>query len=254
MNTAAPKPIGTPLSAKEFVFAEEYLTSLNKSGAARKAGAPMASCKVQGFEIYNRAHVKAYIEEKLKERAISSDEVIKLVAGIAETNPADYFRPVKKITYPTKTVSLKFVIAQHHEEILQEKMFAEKVELDEEELKAHKSKLKGIERKIAKLEIELARNPKATRVIDLPPKQVTVMELDINLVIADKEKGRIKKYKQNKDGTVEVEMYSALEAQEKLLRIHGRYEKDNSQKGVTLDIKVSKEEAQSINAALEDDV
>jgi hypothetical protein len=62
---------------------------------------------------------------------------------------------------------------------------------------------------------------------------VEVMELDMNALVADKERGKVKKIKYGIAG-IEIEMYAADAAQEKLMKMHGKYEKDNEQSKVTL--------------------
>lgn len=221
--------IKTELSDKELIFAEAYLICLNKAEAARRAGCPEKSAREQGYEIYNRQHVKKYIEEKLKECVLSGDEIVKLVSDTAQSSLTDYFKPVKRLHTPQKKVSLKEVIKQQQEYLEREYLFMERKGLTEEARDKFIENLSFVEDQILRMEIELESNPTASRIVDCEAKFITVMELDINSLVADKEKGKVKKVKYGKEG-LEVEMYSALDAAEKLMKMHGKYEKDNSQK------------------------
>lgn len=217
------------LSDKEILFAEAYLVKPSKAFAARKAGCPANSAKEQGYEIYNRPHVKAYIENKLKEIVMTGDEAVKLVSDIANSDLTDYYVPVKVVKRNKIKVGLSEVIKQEYDLITREEIYRDRLGIQGEELEDFNEGLKRRRAQILRLEIELETNPKAYRIIDSEPFLATEMKLDINLLVADKERGRVKKIKYGKDG-LEVEGYSAMDAAEKILKINGKYEKDNSQK------------------------
>jgi len=241
------------LSDKEIIYAEEYLIHLNKAKAARRSGCPAKAAKEQGYEIYNRPHVKAYIKEKLKERVLSAEETVKIVSDIAQGSATDYLRPVKKVKTPKIKVSLATVIKQQQDHLEREYIFIERKGLTEKERDDYIDSLAYIEDSILKMEIELEMNPNATCIIDGDPEFVDVMELDLKALVADKEKGKVKKIKYGKDG-LEFEMYSALDAAEKLMKKHGEYEKDNQQKAINLEVHVTPEEAKRIKESFENDI
>jgi phage terminase small subunit len=76
------------------LFAESYLLSLNKAKAAEDAGYSKDTARQQGYEVYNKPEVKAYIESKLTERTISAEETVKLISDTAQASITDYFKPV----------------------------------------------------------------------------------------------------------------------------------------------------------------
>jgi phage terminase small subunit len=223
------EPQKVSLTDKEMIFAESYLVCLNKAEAARQAKCPKKAAREQGYEVYNRAHVKAYIEAKLKERVLSSEETVKLVSDTAQASITDYFKPVKKLQTTQKIVGLQEVIDTQRKYLEREYLFMERKGLTEQARDNFVERLENVEDMILRMEIELEMDPSATRVIDNDPVFVDVMELDINMLVADKEKGKVKKIKYSKEGGLEVEMYSAIDAQEKLMKMHGKYEKDNEQ-------------------------
>lgn len=211
-----------PLKPKEQTFADHYLVALNKSMAAIAAGCPALNARSSGYEIYNRPHVKAYIEAKLKEQTITAEETIKLISDTAQASITDYFVPVKVERCPKIKVNLAVIIADREEYVKREMLFLDRVGYTEKEYDGFVERLSGVKNEILRLKIELERDPSATRIIDGPPELVVEMQLDINALVADKEKGKVKKIK-IKDGNIEVEMYSAEEAWDKLMRLHGKY-------------------------------
>lgn len=217
-------------SDKEQAFIDSYVIHLQKSRAAVDAGYSEDTARQKGYEVYNRPHVKAAIEKKLQERTITADETVKLVSDISQTDLSDYFKAVQKLYTPQEKRGLQFLIDQLQFNIEIETEYLGLLDAsDAKEKDATKDRIKSMERDIMRFEIELNKNPTASRIVDGESQLITEMQLDIDAVIADKERGRIKKYKLTKDGALEIEMYSALDAAEKLLKVHGKYEKDNAQ-------------------------
>lgn len=220
-------------SKKEQAYIDSYLIHLNKCKAAQDAGYSEKSARQTGYEIYNRLHIKAAIDAKLLERTITADETVKLVSDISQANMTDYFRPVKVIRTPRIKVSLQFIIDRIADEIDFEEEYRNEVTMTEEENDAWFQQQQGRRDRKLRYEIELRRNPNSTRIIDGEAELVTEMQLDIDAVVADKERGKIKSVKYTKDG-IQIEMYSALDAAEKLLKVHGAYEKDNRQREIVI--------------------
>lgn len=216
---------------KEQAFIDSFVTCLNKCRAAVDAGYSESTARQRGYEIYNRPHVKTAIEIKLKQRTITADETIKLVSDMSQSDLSEYFKPVQKEYTPRVRRGLQFLIDQLQFNIEIENEYLTLLDKKQEnEIQSTKDRIASMTRDIMRFEIELNKNPLASRIVDGETQILTEMQLDIDAVIADKERGRIKKYKISKDGMLEIEMYSALDAAEKLLKIHGSYEKDNSQK------------------------
>lgn len=216
------------LTDKEMIFAEAYLVCLNKAEAARQAGCPAKAAKEQGYEMYNRPHVKAYITEKLKERVSSAEEVVKMISDTAGSSLTDYYVPVQVVKYRKKKIGLQLIIDKKQAEFDFEDKFALRVNLTGDELSDHVRSQKHRKREIIRLKLELEDNPKATRIIDIE-ELVTEMQLDINKLVADKERGKVKKIKYGMAG-LEVEMLDQAAARESLMKMHGQFEKDNAQK------------------------
>jgi phage terminase small subunit len=239
------------LSPKEQTFADHYLIALNKTASAIEAGCPSGpAARVQGFEIYNRPHVRTYIEAKLKERTITAEETIKLISDTAIASVTDYFVPVMVERVPRIEVPLAQVIADREEYVSREMEFLDCVGYTEAKYDDFVGRLDTVRHEIVRLRIELNRNPSSTCIIDGPPQLVEEMQLDINALVADKERGKVKKIKVLKDGAMEIEMYSAQDAQEKLMRMHGKYAKDNEQSKPVFEAPLTDANVDKIIAAL----
>lgn len=64
------------LTSKQKVFVEEYLKCWNTAEASRRAGYSERTARTNGSRLLTNADIKAYIEERLKEKILSSDEVL----------------------------------------------------------------------------------------------------------------------------------------------------------------------------------
>ncbi|EHQ29897.1 terminase small subunit [Mucilaginibacter paludis] len=214
------------LSPREKLFADSYLTHLNKSRAAAQAG---YASRNSPYQIYNRPRVRQYIEERLNQYAISAAELTKLISDTAQGNLTDYFRPVQKIVIPKVTKGLQELIDNLQCQLDIETEYLNSIQPEATEKKQLDTAIRALERDIARLKIELDKNPNATRIVDGEPYLSNEMQLDIEAVVADKERCKVKSIKYSKTGGYSIEMYSALDAQEKLAKMHGLYKKDNEQ-------------------------
>jgi phage terminase small subunit len=78
------------LTDKQRVFVEEYLTCWNAAEAARKAGYPETSARQIGSENLSKPDINAYIQQRLKEKAMSADEVLARLADHASGSLDDF--------------------------------------------------------------------------------------------------------------------------------------------------------------------
>lgn len=219
------------LSDKELVFCRSYINNrYHKGKAAIEAiGARPDIASQAGYEMYNRPHVNAYIKKLINETTIDGEQTLKLVSQIAESDIKDYYKPVKVLKVVQVEKYLTELIQELQNEIeIKEEFCAIKGYTESQYDEYQETVITPISDQILMYELELKRNPAATRIINTE-SLVEEMQLDINMLIADKERGKIKKVKYGKDG-LEVEMYAADAAHDKLLKVHGKYEKDNKQK------------------------
>jgi phage terminase small subunit len=159
---------------------------------------------------------------------LSADETTKLITDIAKSSLNKYFA-LKKVEFtPRVRITLKQYIKRIQDTIEFEEEYASMVNLSPDELTSHNESILYRRREIIKCNIELKRNPKATRIIDGETELTEVAELDMVALVKDKEAGRIKSVSPTEHG-LKVEMYSADSALVNLARIHGLFEKDNAQ-------------------------
>jgi phage terminase small subunit len=74
---------------KERVFVDEYLKCWNGAMSARRAGYSVKSAYQIAYEILRKPHIKAEIEERMKQSAMSADEVLARLSEHARGNIAD---------------------------------------------------------------------------------------------------------------------------------------------------------------------
>lgn len=227
------------LNLKEKKFADSFLIHLNKSRAAIASGSAANSSRQQGHQIYMRTHVKAYIEKKLAEHTLGAEETIKLISDTAQATITDYFKPVMVPYVPKVKKPVAELIAERKEYVAREMEFLSRSGFTETQYDEFVSSLQPTKNSIIRLEIELEKNPKAFRIVDGEEVLIEEMQLDINAIVADKEKGKVKKIKALKDGTLEVELYSAADAQEKLMKMFGKYQKDNEQNRANVSVTIT---------------
>lgn len=230
------------LQDNERIFAENYVISLRKDLAAISAGFSAHTAKVIGHQVYNRPHVKAYIEKLLDDHTIGAKETLKLMSDVTQSNMSDYMNEVEFLDIPKIRKGLQGIIDQLQYEIEIEVEFLHLAQnLSKEERERSQSIIRSHELEITRYSIELDKNPSAYRIVDGDPVLKKEMRLDLYAIAKDKERGRIKSYKMTKDG-VQVELQSPSIAVE-LAKVHGLYEKDNIQKKDTIAINITNEDA-----------
>jgi hypothetical protein len=231
------------LSDFERAFAENYAISLRKDLAAIAAGSESKDPGIVGWQIYQRPHVKAYIESLLDEKTISAKETLKLISDTAQGNMSDYMFPVQRLNIPKVKRGLQELINHLQYEIEIESEFLRLAQnLSKEEREWSLNKIRANELEITRYDIELEKNPAAYRVVDGDPELRDEVELDLHAIVADKERGKIKSYKVTKDG-IQIEMYPADAAQERMARVYGLYGKDNEQRKAEIAINIQPDES-----------
>lgn len=216
------------LTAKEQRFVEEYCKDCNATQAAIRAGYSKRSGKEIGYENLTKPHIRAAVDARLKALSLEAAETTKLIADIAKSSLNDYFTIKEVVRKPKVKKHLSEVIAELEKEIEIEEEYAAEAELSIEEYDAHYVTIQHMKREIIKLKIRLRHDPNATMVVEGPAELHKVADIDLPRLIQDKEAGRIKSVKHSEFG-LNVEMYAADVALDKLARMHGLYEKDNEQ-------------------------
>ena len=240
------------LTPKERKFADAYLENgFNGTQAALSAGYKNGpGIRQTAHTILTKADVKAYITQSLRESAITSEEVKEMITDLSRGSLNNYMVTKHVEHTPKIKVSLLHVIQQLREQIsFEQEVFAATCDsMTDDEKEAYHEMIKRWEGQITRSEIELKRNPTATRIVNGPTELVEVAELDVVALARDKKLGRIKSFKQTRDG-VQVETYAADGAIAQLAKIVGVAPADQTNVSVT--VHLAPGEAKAISGELE---
>lgn len=233
-------------------FVTYYCTvNMNKTEAAKFAGRAPASAKQAGYSMYYRTDVEAAIKKYLTLLLITPEENISRIAKTANTNVADYFTKVKIVqSIRTKSPLSKIIKDLELERDVEDEYLFESDNLTKLEKTLSLQAIKSLEKRIKKYQIELNRNPNATR-FEYIETEVWDEIFDIKKAVRDKAPIKSIKYT---DKGLQVEMCSPEAAQERMARIHGSFEKDNDQLRPVVNNNLSSERIKEIADKLDKDL
>ena len=86
------------LSPKRIAFVEEYLRTFNAADAARRAGYSERTCRSIGKELLTIPYIQDAIKARLKDKAMTTDEVLTRLADQARSNIGAFFRIAERWT------------------------------------------------------------------------------------------------------------------------------------------------------------
>jgi phage terminase small subunit len=232
------------LTAKQKRFCEEYSIDFNATQSAIRAGYSEKTAYSIGNENLKKPEIKKYISEILERKTLGPEGTKKLITDIATGNLNNYYKKVLVEEVPKVRKPLAEIIDGMQESIIQDEIYCERVGLTGQDFDEFQERIDRQRKQIIRLEIELERNPDAYRIVSGEPELVERMELDMEKLVADKEKGRIKSIKHTQYG-VQVELYGADGALTNLARIHGLFNDkvDLTTNGESLNKPMSQEEA-----------
>jgi phage terminase small subunit len=211
------------LTAKEKRFCEEYLIDLNATRSAIAAGYSQNSARQIGYENLTKPHIRAFIDQRLKEKTMKADEVMKLTSDLAKSSLNDFFT-IRQIEHTPRIVQpLMQMLQEVEEEIKFEEEYAALAELNEKEMEKHKAMQQYRKRTLIKYRLELKRNPAATRIVDGPTVMIDSAELDLVKLVQAKEAGRIESISYTPDGRPKITMCKPDASLVSLARMHGLY-------------------------------
>lgn len=234
------------LTAKQSLFVEAYLATLNATQAAIKAGYSKKTAYSIGQENLKKPVIRAKIDERLNELALTSEETLKSLSDIAKSSLNDYFVIKEVVHTPQELIPLSDYIKRVQQDIDDADKFIRLAGItDKNELEVHQANQEHRRREIIRLKIELERNPKSKKLVNGEPVKVQVAQLDMPKLVADKATGRIKSIKHTEYG-LNVELYAADNALRDMARYHGLFEKDNAQQNKQGGMHVNDEQFQKL--------
>lgn len=227
------------LSDKEKVWADLYLQTLNKKRTSELCGQKPENAAGHGIIYYNRPHVNEYINYVIRQHIGVPDDSIKLLRTIQDTDIKQYMTGRQAVKRDYYEKPLKHMLRDLEDDLTAEEDHETFNAGTRIEISRSKKRQKELAGEILKMKAAIKKEgPLAKRVLIGPEYLVTVQVLDINKICADVEYGKIKKYKETKDGNIEIELYDAKDAAVELLKLSGAYAKDHN-----LDINVNFDQA-----------
>lgn len=210
------------LSAKHKKFVLEFLDCLNASEAYRRAGYSPKNADSNASRLMGNDSIRAAISAECERVAMSSGEAVLHFSHIAQSRLNDYFKVEKVLVRPKVRKPLQRLIDELDAEIKFEDDYAALAKLSDLELKKHKLEQRERELIGIRYTLELEMNPNAYRDVDGEAVWIEREKLDLVALVKDRKLGRIKSYQITEFGP-KVELYSAENALDKILQIHGRY-------------------------------
>lgn len=210
------------LTPKQQRFCEEYLIDFNGTQAAIRAGYSEKTAKSMAWENLTKPYLKEYLEERMKQLSLTAEETVKLMSDIARSSLNDYLikRTVEKRAKVRKHLSE--LIQEANNEIEFEQEYADRVELTEDDLIDHYKRIKELKKRVIRYEIELEKNPNASRIVMGEPELVETIEIDFVKLAEDKQHGKIKSLQWTEFGP-KVELYPADKMLTNMANLHGLF-------------------------------
>lgn len=236
------------LTVNQQRFVEEYCSNgFNATQAAIAAGYSEKTAASQGQRLLKNVEISNAIKVRLDELTLTAEQLTKRTADIAMGDLSNYMTTRMIEQTPRVRVGLAKLIEQLEFDLILKEEYASMKELTGDDLEEHEESMQRVQDQILKYQIELTHNPAATRIVNGEPELVPHVEVDMQKLLADRERGIIKSFKYGKNG-LEVELYSADAAMDRLMRVRGMYKDklDITTKDQSLNEKVSPEEAQRL--------
>lgn len=221
-------------TVKQQRFIEEFCAVGNATQAAIRAGYDPANARQMGYENLTKPYIRKAVDERLAQMAMPGEVALKQMGDIARTRLNDFMYTTPVQGYEQEEQYVTILINHARNAIKGVEAFIGRNKLTKETRKPFDAKIARLYEQIADWEEMVERwGDDVTLIVPGRPVVHYVTRLDLPALARAKEEGRIKKFKETKDG-VEVEMHAADGALRDILKIAGLYEKHNKQKKDTL--------------------
>lgn len=237
------------LNDRQRLFVDAYLVNKNKTKAALQAGYSVESARSIGHENLTKPDIRAAVDERMSTLAMSAEEAMQRMSEVASTRLNEYFTVRKVQAFQQERVTLKELVERKEGEIdfIREFMNREGLETEEEQ-KSYLAKIAVLREEYLDLLLKLERyGDEATLLVAGAPIVVEEADLDLVAIARAEGEGLVTEFKHTKDG-IQVKIADPVPALRDMLRIHGKFEKDNEQaaakiSGVSVTIRRSGKEA-----------
>lgn len=200
-----------------------------KAAAARRAGYSEASAKQIANKLWRDERIKAAVAKRAEELAVTASEATARMSGWARASMADVFTLEVVPHSPLVERPLAQLLVELKAEIEFEQELAIRAESLLNEAKAQKKFRAAVAKEHQarlllqmRYEMELERNPAATKWVNGPTVAKEQVQLDLVKALQMEAGGLIKKVTPTRYGTA-VELYDAKDATDKILKLLGSY-------------------------------
>ncbi len=227
-DTLKKAPRQRPLTAQQLRFVEELCVNWNKAGAARRAGYTQDNAKQMAQKLWRDPRIKAAVAKRAEELTMATGEATVRMSSWGRASIADVYSLAVVAHTPRIEKPLVVVI----EELQAEMQFEEQVTQQTTALlpeaaradyegRAFQEHL-GRQMQLIRYELELQRNPTATKWVNGPTVAREEAQLDLVKALKLEAAGLIKKITPTRYG-IGVELYDAKDAVVQVLKLHGAY-------------------------------
>lgn len=219
------------LTDKQRAFVDAYAQCRNKTKAALLAGYSEAGPSVEGHRLLRNAKIRTAVDERMSLLAMSAEEAMQRMSDVASTRLNEYFTIRKVQAFQQERVSLKTLVERKEGEIdfIREFMHREGLETEEQQ-KPYKAKIAKLQEELLDLLLQQeAHGDDATLLVAGAPVVIEEADLDLVALARAEGEGLLTEFKHTKEG-IQVKIADPVPALRDMLRIHGKFEKDNAQR------------------------
>ena len=225
----ATKENAKPLTQLQKRFVEELCVDWKKGPAARRAGYSADTAKQMGQKLWADPRIKAAVKARTEELAMTAGEATVRMSSWGRASIEDVFTIGVEEYRPRIERPVAVIIDDLKAEIEFEKELAIRAEALLAGKKMQKKFRQGVAQAhqmrqldLMRYEMMLDRNPDATAWVLGAPEARKVARLDLVKALEMQAGGLIKKVTPNQFG-IGVELYDAMDATDKMLKLLGAY-------------------------------
>lgn len=167
------------LELRQRKFVEAFCVSFNATKAAETAGYSKKTARQQGYRLLTNVYIKNAIKAVLDTAAMDPEEIAARWTALARAGLDDFYTKVEYQERPKVQQPLAEAIAGVQAEMEFEDEYAERAILPPDEHIDHMLQQQTRKRKIIRWQLELERDPAATRETYGPPVIRHRLELDL---------------------------------------------------------------------------
>ncbi len=214
------------LNPKRRKFVATYLLRPNATYAAKEAGYSPDTARSQGQRLLTFDDIRAALRLGWSESGMSAQEVRARTEDVVRASIEDFFTFDLAQVHPHTHRPVSELLTELFQEIELEDRWATRADLNEKELVAHEKAQIRRKRDALRMEMEMERNPHATRWVPGPPVMREVERLDLAKARDLGVLHLLKSIKYTQHGPA-IELESREHARDQIGKLHGMWGKDD---------------------------